>query len=268
MDTPGTPRYLRESALLCRMAEACLAATTLGSVDSKPSRRAVRRTQASSGEWPAAPDARPESLDLFVGHHGIDPLDPSGRPGEEAIGPVAHASPVHAGAVVSLSNGAAAETRPPPVSLLARVSGSRSVPLRMLDPERKRPSKNPYFLAPPLDGRDGIAGEERRSGRSLSVLISCSASTDCSVPMMASVRATWRRTSAVRVRRGGDQRGSCSLLPQRANPSAAAWATIALPSDNPAAITPATCLRDAATGYIFASDRIAPTRSPDPLGDT
>jgi hypothetical protein len=62
------------------------------SVDSKPSRRAVRLTQASSGEWPAAPDARPESLDLFLGHPGIDLLDPSGRPGEEAIGPVAHAS--------------------------------------------------------------------------------------------------------------------------------------------------------------------------------
>jgi hypothetical protein len=52
--------------------------------DSKPSRRAARRTQASSGEWPAAPDARPESLGLFSGHHGIDLLDPSGRPGEEA----------------------------------------------------------------------------------------------------------------------------------------------------------------------------------------
>jgi hypothetical protein len=53
-------------------------------VDSRPSRRAVRRTQASSGEWPAAPDARRQPLELLFGHHGIDLLDPSGRPGADA----------------------------------------------------------------------------------------------------------------------------------------------------------------------------------------
>jgi hypothetical protein len=35
------------------------------SVDSKPSRRAVRRTRASSGECPAAPDARPQSFEAL-----------------------------------------------------------------------------------------------------------------------------------------------------------------------------------------------------------
>jgi hypothetical protein len=85
------------------------------SVDSKPSRRAVRRTQAWSGEWPAAPDARPQPLKFFRGRHGIDHLHPSGRPGEEAIGPVAHASASTPAQVVSLSNGVAAGTRPLPV---------------------------------------------------------------------------------------------------------------------------------------------------------
>jgi hypothetical protein len=78
-----TPPYRRESVSFAA-GDGLFGRHGSHGVDSKPSRRAVRRTVASSGEWPAATDARPESLELFVGHHGIDPLDSSGRPGEDA----------------------------------------------------------------------------------------------------------------------------------------------------------------------------------------
>jgi len=81
-------------------------------IDSKPSRHPVPRAKTSSGEWRAAPDAPPQSLELFLGHHGIDPLDPSGRPDDGPLGQL-HTLSIDAGAAARLSNGAAAGTRPP-----------------------------------------------------------------------------------------------------------------------------------------------------------
>ena len=52
------------------------------SVDSRPSRRAVRRTQASSPNGRLRRTHDRSRSKLFLGHPGIDLLDPSGRPGE------------------------------------------------------------------------------------------------------------------------------------------------------------------------------------------
>jgi hypothetical protein len=73
-----TPPYHRESVSFAAGNALFGGHGPLG-VDSKPSRRAVRRTQAPSGEWPGAPDARPESLERFFGHHGIDPPSSTGK---------------------------------------------------------------------------------------------------------------------------------------------------------------------------------------------
>jgi len=57
---------------------ASLATTGRGAlIPTQPPRRPPHPGVVS--ESPAAPDARPQSLELFIGHHGIDPLDPAGR---------------------------------------------------------------------------------------------------------------------------------------------------------------------------------------------
>jgi hypothetical protein len=62
-----------------------LAATDRAALIPSPAAAPSAAPSASSGEWPAATGARPRSVDLVLGHDGIDPLHPSGRPGEEAI---------------------------------------------------------------------------------------------------------------------------------------------------------------------------------------
>jgi len=119
-DHSDTPAYLRRSVPFTA-GDGFLAATDRPALIPKPSRRAVRRTEASSGEWTAAPvvslsngagrtTASRSSSSLAAMHL---PARPIRRPGEEAIGQL-HTLRRHPGAVVSLSNGAPAETRPRP----------------------------------------------------------------------------------------------------------------------------------------------------------